>query len=127
MSAMVLVLMSLLALAARTLYLGRRLAGWERLWRFTSGPLTIELHRHAGMSRFGSDLIEFPQPREYRTMSMRVAGIPIWSQHAIISLPAESDARIEKIAAGEFDQLFTRQFRMNWPKQAMRRSYLARH
>lgn len=116
MDVLVLVSLALLALAARVIHLRLSLAGWERLWRFTSGPITIELRRHAAMARLGNDSLEFPQPREFRTLSMRVGGIPLWSRAAVVGLPAEVDARLGEITAREFDQLFSGHFRMDGPK-----------
>ena len=127
MNAFVLVLLALLALAARTLHVRLELAGWERLWRFTSGPVTVELRRHAGMARLGNDSLEYPQPREFRRLSMRIGGIPIWSQQAIVSLPADVDSRIGEVPATEFDHLFTEQFRRNWSKRTVHTLYSARH
>lgn len=89
MDALLLVLLALLALAARTFHVRHRLAAWECLWRFRSGPFTVELRRHAELARLGHDSLEYPQPREFRVISLRVAGIPLWSQEAIVSLPAE--------------------------------------
>jgi len=114
MTELLLVLLVLAALAARTWQVRHRLAAWERLWRFRSGPCTVELRRHAELARLGSDSLEFPQPREFRVVSLRIGGIPVWSQRAIVSLPAEADARIGAISAGEFDSLFEGQFRQGW-------------
>jgi hypothetical protein len=127
MNALMLVLLALLALATRTIQLRLRLAAWERLWRFGSGPFTVELRRHTDLSRLGADSLEFPQPREFRVLSLRVGGIPIWSQQAIISLPAEADARIGHIPANEFDHLFVSYFRLAWPHRASRARFLAHH
>lgn len=126
MNAFVLVLLTLLALAARVIYVRLALAGWERLWRFTAGPVTVELRRHARMARFGNDSFDYPLPREFRTLSMRVGGIPVWSQRAVVSLPDEVDARIGEVAAHEFDHLFTGQFRRGWSEQRLRPMVSAR-
>ena len=120
MNALLLVLLALLALGARTIQLRLRIAAWERLWRFGAGPCTVELRRHAELARLAHDSLEFPQPREFRILSLRVGGIPIWSQRAIVSLPACVDERIGQIPAGEFDALFTDQFRLSWPQQRLR-------
>ena len=120
MHALLLVLLALLALAARTFHVRHRLAAWECLWCFRSGPFTVELRRHAGLARLGRDSLEYPQPREFRVISLRVAGIPLWSQQAIVSLPAEADARIGAVAASEFDQQFDRHFRLNWTHRPVR-------
>ena len=127
MNAFALVLLALLALAARTVYLRRRLAAWERLWRFTSGPVTVELRRHAEMARFEGDSQAFPQPREFRVLSMRIGGIPVWSQESVVTLPAGFDARISEIAANEFDPMFSEQFRLAWSRRAVRTMVSARH
>ena len=120
MNAPMLVLLALAALAARTIQLRLRCAGWEVLWRFRSGPVTVELRRHAELTRLGDDSLEFPQPREFRVVSMRVGGIPVWSQQAIASLPAAADERIGVIPAAEFDHLFAHQFRLSWPRRRVR-------
>jgi len=120
MTELLLVSLVLAALAVRTFQLRHRLAGWECLWRFRSGPCTVELRRHAGMARLADDSCEFPQPREFRVVSLRVGGIPLWSQQAIVSLPTDVDSRIGEIPPGEFDHLFDRHFRMSWPHQATR-------
>lgn len=127
MNALLLVLLSLLALAARTVQLRLRFAGWAPLWRFASGPFTVELRRHAEITRLGSDSCEFPQPREFRVLSLRLAGIPVWSQVAIVSLPAASDERIDHIPATEFDQQFDSQFRLSWPQHRRGRAVARAH
>jgi hypothetical protein len=120
MTELLLVSLVLVALAGRTFQLRHRIADWECLWRFRSGPCTVELRRHAGLARLGDDSCEFPQPREFRVISLRLGGIPLWSQQAIVSLPTEVDSRIGKVPSGEFDHLFERHFRMSWPRQATR-------
>jgi hypothetical protein len=127
MNAFVLAILALLALAARALHVRLELTGWERLWRFTWGPVTVELRRHAGMARLGNDSLDYPQPREFRRLSMRIGGIPIWSQQSIVSLPADVDSRIGEVAASEFDHLFTGQFRLAWSRQPVHSLYSARH
>ena len=79
------------------------------------------------MTKLGNDSQEYPQPREFRTVSMRIGGIPVWSQQSIVGLPAEVDARIGDVAAAEFDHLFTGQFRMTWSKRTVHTLYSARH
>jgi len=118
MTELLLVSLVLVALAIRTLLLRYRTAGWECLCRFRTGPCTVELRRHAGLARLGDDSCEYPQPREFRVISLRIGGIPVWSQRAIISLPTDADSRIGDIPASEFDHLFDRHFRMSWPRQA---------
>ena len=120
MNTLILVLLALAALAARTIQLRLRFSGWEVLWRFRSGPVTVELRRHAELTRLGDDAHEFPQPREFRVVSMRVGGIPVWSQQAIAGLPAAADERIGHIPATEFDHLFANQFRLSWPQRRIR-------
>jgi hypothetical protein len=120
MNALLLVLITLLALAARTLQLRLRFAAWESLWRFGPGPITVELRRHAGLARLAGDPHEFPLPREFRVLSLRVGGIPVWSQVAMVSLPAAVDERIDQVPATEFDPLFDRHFRLSWPQQRVR-------
>jgi hypothetical protein len=119
MSVVVLVLLALLALVARSLVVLHRRAGWERLWRFGAGPCTVELLRHVELSRFDHDSQAFPQPRETRLLSLRLAGIPLWSQYAIVGLPGDADGRLDSIPADEFDHLFVGEFKRQW--QARRR------
>ena len=111
MDALLLLSLALLALAARTCQVRHRLAAWEIVWRARSGPFVIELRRHAHLCRLGRDSLEFPQPREFRVISLRAGGIPLWSRQAIVGLPAEADARIGAVSAGEFDHLFDHRFR----------------
>jgi len=120
MTELLLVSLVLVALAVRTFQVRHRIAGWECLWRFRSGPCTVELRRHAGLARLGHDSLEFPQPREFRIVSLRIGGIPVWSQQAIVSLPTDADSRIGAIPASEFDHLFDRHFRKAMPRQATR-------
>ena len=127
MNTLLLVLLALLALGARTLQLRLRVAAWECLWRFASGPFTVELRRHARIARLGHDSLEFPQPREFRLLSLRCGGIPVWSQRAIVSLPSDADSRIDHIAADEFDPLFDPHFRLNWPQQRRGRVAVREH
>jgi hypothetical protein len=111
MDALLLVSLALIALVARTWQVRHRLAAWETVWRFRSGPFVVDLRRHAHLCRLGHDSLEFPQPREFRVISLRAGGIPLWSQQAIVGLPAEADARIGAVPAAEFDHLFDRHFR----------------
>lgn len=129
MTELMLVTLVLVALAVRTFVVRHRIAGWECLWRFRSGPCTVELRRHAGLARLGGDSCEYPQPREFRVMSLRLAGIPLWSQQAIVSLPTDADSRIGAIDASEYDHLFDRHYRMTWPghAKAMRRLVTRAH
>ena len=120
MNALMLVLLALLALAARTLLVRHRHAAWEVLWHFRHGPVTVELRRHAHLARLSSDAFEFPQPREFRILSMRLGGIPLWSQEAVVGLPTAADERIGRIPATEFDPLFADQFRLTWPQRRVR-------
>ena len=119
MFALVLVVLTLLLLAARSVYVRHRMRAWQRLWRIGVGPCTMELRRHAVLTRLGCDSLEFPQPREFRHLSVRLAGIPVWSWERIASLPPESDARINGIPAQEFDHLFAEPFRLVPPKRAV--------
>ena len=111
MITLVLVLLTLLALTARALYVRHMLRRWQALWRCTTGPITVELRRHCMLTKFGNDSLEFPHPLEFRLLSMRVAGIPVWSAQSVVSLPFDADARIDRVAADEFDHLFAARFR----------------
>jgi hypothetical protein len=120
MNTLLLVLLALLAIGARTVQLRMRFAAWERLWRFGTGPFTVELRRHAHLARLGDDSLEFPQPREFRVLQLRCGGIPVWSQQAIVSLPAAVDERIGQVSATEFDPQFDPHFRLSWPSRRVR-------
>jgi len=111
MTELLLVSLVLVALAVRTFQVRHRIAGWECLWRFRSGPCTVELRELARV---------VAQAREFRVVSLRLGGIPLWSQQAIVSLPTDVDSRIGDVPPGEFDHLFDRHFRMSWPRQATR-------
>lgn len=126
MDALMLLLLASLAAAARTAHWHHRFHGWESLWRFRSGPVTVELLRHPRLARLGHDSLEYPQPREFRVIAMRLGGIPLWSQEATVSLPAQADARIDAIAASEFDHLFESHFRRGWMRRPARRRLAAR-
>ena len=120
MDALMLMMLALLVLAARAFHWRHRFAGWESLWRFRSGPIVVELRRHPELARLEHDSFEFPQPREFRVITMRLAGIPLWSQQATISLPTQADERIDSVAAGEFDHLFDAHFRRGWVQRPAR-------
>jgi hypothetical protein len=79
------------------------------------------------MARLGNDSLEYPQPREFRVLSMRIGGIPVWSQQCIVGLPADVDSRIDQVTAGEFDHLFAGQFRRTGSRQTVHALYSARH
>ena len=118
--ALTLMLLAMLVLAGRAFHWRHRFAGWESLWRFRSGPITVELRRHAHLARFERDSIEYPQPREFRILTMRLGAIPLWSQQASVCLPMQADERIDAIAAGEFDHLFDAHFRLGWTHRPAR-------
>jgi hypothetical protein len=120
MDALTLLLLATLVVAARTFHWRHRFAGWESLWRFRSGPLTVELRRHAHLARLGQDSSEFPQPREFRVLTMRLGVVPLWYQEATVSLPTQADARIDTVPAGEFDHLFDSHFRRGWRRRPAR-------
>lgn len=127
MTATLMVLLALLVLAMRALWARRRLAGWERLWRLAQGPVTVELRRRAMLALLGHDSQPFPQPREFRILSLRLAGIPLWSQQSIVSLPMAVDARIDAVGAAEFDHLFDEPFRQAPPRRAVRALFAPLH
>jgi hypothetical protein len=126
MDALTLLLLALLVVGARTIHWRHRFFGWESLWRFRSGPITVELRRHAQLARLGHDSLEYPQPREFRVIAMRLGGVPLWSQEATVSLPTQADARIDSVAAAEFDHLFEAHFRRGWTRRPVRRRLAAR-
>lgn len=120
MAALTLLLLALLAAGARAFHWRCRFGAWESLWRFRCGPITVELRRHAQLARLAHDSLEYPQPREFRVVAMRLGGIPVWSQEAAVSLPAQADARIDSVAAAEFDHLFVSHFRRGWTHRPTR-------
>ena len=120
MDALTLMLLALLVLAARTFHWHHRFAAWESLWRFRSGPITVELRRRAHLARLERDSIEYPQPREFRILTMRLGAIPLWSQQASVCLPMQADERIDSVSAAEFDHLFDSHFRRGWTHRPAR-------
>lgn len=125
MSVLEIVVLTWFLLATRAAYLRHRVRGWQPLWRLAVGPCTMELRRHTVLTRLGRDSLEFPQPREFRHLSLRLAGMPLWSWQRIASLPPESDARIDAVSAQEFDHLFPECFRLVAPKRAVRAAIAA--
>lgn len=111
MPALVLASLIMLALAARAAFVLSGLQGQQRLWRLAYGPFSVELRRRAMLTKAHDDSLAFPQPRERRTLMMRLAGVPVWSFHSMVGLPPEVDARIDSVSAGEFDHLFSARFR----------------
>jgi hypothetical protein len=87
------------------------------VWQFRQGLVTFELRRDAHLARLGSDSMEFPQPREFRILAMRVAGFPVWSRQEIVGLPAQCEGWIARIPATEFDHLFDGHFQLGWPQR----------
>jgi hypothetical protein len=86
-----------------------------RVWRATQGPFSVELRRLCSMTRSHADSMAFPQPREMRTLTVRLAGVPIWAARSTIGLPLSVDARIDSVKASEFDALFDSEFRQSTP------------
>jgi len=120
MNALMLVPVAMLALTLRGLYLRWRLAAWECVWHVRHGLVTVDLRRDAHLARLGSDSLEFPQPREFRVLATCVAGMPVWSQQSIVSLPAEVEGWIDGVAAADFDHLFDDPFRLSSPQRRVR-------
>ena len=120
MDALTLLLLALLLVAARTFQWRHRFGGWQTLWRFRTGPITVELRRHAHLARLGHDSFEYPQPREFRVVTMRLVGVPLWSQQASVCLPMQADERIDSVSAAEFDHLFDSHFRRGWTHRPAR-------
>ena len=52
-----------------------------------------------------------PAPRESRTLLARFAGLPVWRHVEMIGLPNETADRINAVAAHEFDDSFSPEFR----------------
>ena len=125
MLALVLASLTLIALGARAGFVHRRLQGQQRLWRSACGPFSVELRRRALLSRAHADSQAFPQPRERRSLTLRLAGVPLWSIHTVVALPPERDARIDSVDASEFDHLFGARFRRLGPAWSLRMTFVA--
>lgn len=102
----------LLALAGRSLLL-QRVAG-RHAWLHSRGPgwWTVELRRRACVCSVPNDLQAYPQPREFRILVWRVAGVPLWCRACFVSLPLQCDATVGQLDAQQFDQLFDGPFRL---------------
>jgi len=120
MNALMLVPLAALVLAGRSLHLRWRLAASECVWHVRHGLFTVELRRDAHLARLGRDSLEFPQPREFRVLATCVAGLPVWSQQSIVSLPAEAEGCIDDVAAADFDHLFDDPFRLGSSQRRLR-------
>jgi hypothetical protein len=112
MTSTLLITLLLLALAGRTLVLQRHAAshGWLRC----SGPgwWTVELRRRACVCSMPNDLQAYPQPREFRILVWRLAGVPLWWRGCFVGLPLHCDATVAQLDAQQFDHLFSGAFRL---------------
>ncbi|MEX8517820.1 MAG: hypothetical protein AB3X44_04760 [Leptothrix sp. (in: b-proteobacteria)] len=88
----------------------RKLLRYQLLRRSAKSLISVELRRQTYLDVTGS--AEFPQPREKRVMAWRLGGVPFWHQSSSIGLPSELDARINHVAAHEFDDDFESCFRV---------------
>ena len=120
MNASLLLSLALAVLALRSFQVRHRQAGWEAVWRRRWGLFTVEVLRHAELTRLGGDSLEFPLPREFRVLALRLGALPLWSQQEIVGLPAQVDARIAEVTVREFDHLFERRFRSDGRRHSLR-------
>lgn len=117
------------AAALRMFWLHLQLKQSLLLRRSGFGLLSIELRHRTAVVRLSDDLQEFPLPREYRTLAVRLAGLPLWRRESLVGLPQHVDVRIDQIGAEEFDQLFDDAYRLGapaigvWPAFMSRRSH----
>jgi hypothetical protein len=99
-------------------FVGRAVCLWWRLAKFSlvtscdCGALKLELHRCATVFRSEGDTQDFPQPREFRMLVLRLVGIPIFSRQEVIGLPTELDARLDQVSVTDFDAHFSDSFRI---------------
>jgi hypothetical protein len=105
----------LIALAAcRCVYLCRAVARDELVSRAGSAWLCRELRRQAHMVQhhdaWGN--LSFPQPRETRTLVIKLAGVPVWREVSSVALPHRVEATIDHVTASDFDARFADRFRL---------------
>jgi hypothetical protein len=118
MTTTLLLALLLLALAGRSVLL-QRLAGKHlRLHTSGAGWWTVELRRRACICTLPNDLQPYPQPREFRILVWRLAGMPVWCRGCFISLPVHCDATVNQLDAQQFDHLFSGPFRLQAPAVA---------
>jgi len=110
MNALALASTALGVIALRAFYVRHASSGMQCLWQFGAGLLSVDLRRRALLARVEHDSQDFPQPRELRVLTFRVAGIPFWFERCMEALPLSVDARIDSVCAEEFDHLFGRRF-----------------
>ena len=98
---------------ARGLFLRSVMARDQRVRCEQHGLVSIELRRRAHLvaHRDSSGGLSFPEPRETRTLVLRVAGLPVWRRVASIGLPRAVEDTIHHVSAHDFDASFSSQFR----------------
>ena len=98
--------------AARVLGLCRTLVHFELVRR--SGAtrwLSVELRRRAMVCKAPGDLQEFPQPREFRMLVLRLAGLALCARTQVVGLPRHFDSGLHLLRAEDFDAQFSGSFR----------------
>ncbi len=105
----------LLALAGRTLLLQRHAARHAWLRSSGTGWWTVELRRLACVCSMPHDLQPYPQPREFRVLVWRLAGVPLWWRGCFVGLPVHCDATVAELGAQHFDHLFQAAFQLQPP------------
>jgi len=119
MSSSLLITLLMLALAGRSLVLQCHAARHGQVHRRGPGWWTVELRRRACMSSLPNDLQAYPQPREFRILVWRLAGVPLWWRGSFVSLPLHCDATVGQLDAQQFDQLFDSPYRLHPPAGAV--------
>ncbi len=119
MTSSLLITLLLLGLASRSLVLQRHAARHSRLRSRGPGWWTVELRRRACICSLPNDLQAYPQPREFRILVWRLAGVPLWWRGCFVSLPLHCDATVGQLDAQQFDQLFEGPYRLHPPAGAI--------
>lgn len=109
-------LTALLVLAALSLQLHLQAQRHTRLRIAGRRGWTVELRRQARICSLPGDLQPYPLPREFRLLVWRLAGLPVWRREALVCLPLQCDAQIDRIDAQGFDHLFDDAFRLQPPR-----------
>lgn len=102
----------LTVLAGRSLMLQRAAARHALVGRTGAAWWSVELRRRACVCSVEGDMQAFPQPREFRILVWRCAGIPLWSRGSHVSLPLHCDALVDQLPADAFDHLFDPAWRL---------------
>ncbi len=88
----------------------QKLSEYRTFAEHRNGYLRCELRRRNSLVLLETD--GFPRPTEERVQTWWLGGILLWVEHSSIGLPLETDQRIDRIAAEEFDRHFSPRFRI---------------